>query len=296
MKKIILYISGGAMRGIFSAGVVTYLEKINFYKNIKAIYAASAGAFAGAYFLSRQTKLGSSIYSKDLTNDFISTKDFWKAGLERIKNRFIPLKSDQKTDNTINIDYLINIIKNKKKLNVKDVFDKQIDFYIKLFNLKTKKIEYKKANEKNLIKLLKAAVKILPYVDKGEIINGNEYSDAAIVDMLGIEKIKEKHPNNKIVVIFNGPIKRNWLAFNLKNLIEGKIMEHEYGKGMLSPYLKAEKKTTKDLEKIKQDKNILLIHPPENNPTLSNTTDKDKLLKTYELGQKQARKIPNFLK
>ena len=61
-NKLIIYIGGGSMSGIFSAGVVTGLQDMNFYDKIEAIYGGSAGAINAAYFLSKQTKLGSSIY------------------------------------------------------------------------------------------------------------------------------------------------------------------------------------------------------------------------------------------
>ena len=85
-KKVVLYFGGGAMSGVFGAGVITALEKENIYDKVKAVYGASAGAFNAAYFLTKQTELGSSIYYEDLTKNFIFLSNvlpttfqrFWK--------------------------------------------------------------------------------------------------------------------------------------------------------------------------------------------------------------------------
>ncbi len=61
-QKIILYLGGGAMAGVFSGGVLTRLEELNFYDKIQAIYAGSVSAMNASYFLSRQTKLVSRSY------------------------------------------------------------------------------------------------------------------------------------------------------------------------------------------------------------------------------------------
>ena len=75
MNKVVLYLGGGSMAGVFGAGVVTRLQEENFYKHIKVAYGASAGAFNLAYFLAKQSELGSKIYWEDLTYDFISPEN-----------------------------------------------------------------------------------------------------------------------------------------------------------------------------------------------------------------------------
>jgi len=76
------------MEGVFGAGVVTHLEEIDFYKNIEAVYGSSAGALIGAYFLSHQTKLGSSMFHEDLTQKFASIPNFHKGIWDRVKDHF----------------------------------------------------------------------------------------------------------------------------------------------------------------------------------------------------------------
>ena len=68
MKDIILIIEGGGILGVFGAGVLTAFQEANIYNRIKCIYATSAGAHDAAYFLTKQSKLGSSIYFKDFFN------------------------------------------------------------------------------------------------------------------------------------------------------------------------------------------------------------------------------------
>lgn len=66
-RDVIIVIEGGAMLGVFGAGVVTSFQQADMYGRVHSVYGASAGAHDLAYFLaaqkdSRQTKIGSSIY------------------------------------------------------------------------------------------------------------------------------------------------------------------------------------------------------------------------------------------
>ena len=55
MKKpdCIFVFFGGAMSGVFGAGVVKVLQQMNFYNRIQRIYSVSAGAHNGSYLRTR---------------------------------------------------------------------------------------------------------------------------------------------------------------------------------------------------------------------------------------------------
>ena len=89
--KVVLYLGGGAMAGVFGAGVVTRLQDVDFYGQVDTIYASSAGVFNVAYFLARQTRLGSSIYYEDLIQGFIHPGRLIPGMFQRFRDRSLSL-------------------------------------------------------------------------------------------------------------------------------------------------------------------------------------------------------------
>jgi len=117
MKKDIILISeGGCMLGVFGAGVVTSLQEANLYPRIHSIYASSAGAHNAAYFLSKQSKLGSSIYYEDLiNNNFIKKENLSRYVFDILIKKF---NKKHKINEIVDIDYLSRVEREYKKLNV----------------------------------------------------------------------------------------------------------------------------------------------------------------------------------
>src|SRR3989344_179459 len=120
------------MSGVFGAGVLTSLQEINFYDKIDTIYAGSAGAFNAAYFLTRQSKLGSSIYYEDLVDNFIKPFNVPIGISQLFWNRYI--NQLHKINDVVNIDYIFEIIKHKKSLDTERLKKQSIKLYAKVLN------------------------------------------------------------------------------------------------------------------------------------------------------------------
>ena len=286
MDKYVIYFGGGTMRGVFSAGVAKAFEDNNFYQKISAVYGASAGAMTGAYFLARQTELGASIYWEDLGHNFVSYKGFWVGVWQRFQNKFIKSVRQENFYDALNVDYLMQIVKNDKCLNFQKIISQDIPFSVKLFNLDSHLVEYIDARCSDIFKILQTSVSPFPYIHKVSIINGPKYIDAAIMDIVGINLLKKRHPNEKIIVVINGQTDRK-LRYRLKNILEGKFMEWMFGDAILYKiYVSAEDELIKDLEVIKSDPSIFLIAPDKNIPVKSRTTNPKQLIKLYHLGIK----------
>src|SRR3989338_3308028 len=106
MKKIVVYFSGGTMTGVFGAGVGTSFWENSLAPNIEAVYGASAGIMTGAYFVSGQARLGSSIYWEDLGKNFISVQNFFIGTWQRFQNKFIKTVPRNKMKDPMNVAYL----------------------------------------------------------------------------------------------------------------------------------------------------------------------------------------------
>ena len=180
--KIGLVLEGGAMRGMYTAGVLdTFLDK-DFW--VDGIISVSAGALFGVNYPSRQK--GRAIrYNKK----FISDK------------RYISFKSLVSTGNIVNKDFAFYEVPFKY-----DVFDNKtfkesdIDFYVAVTNLQTAQAEYVKLIDPLAQMEVLRATSAMPYVSRPVEIDGIPYLDGAIADSFPVEQM-QKLGYDKIIVI-----------------------------------------------------------------------------------------------
>jgi predicted patatin/cPLA2 family phospholipase len=210
-RDIILVLFGGTMDGVFGAGVVNAVQKANLYPRIHSIYSTSCGTHNAAYLLSENTSLGSKIYYEDLIeNNFI--KDNKLLFLRKLYSHLFHGKKE--IPPLIDMDYLMEIEKNKRKLDIKKISKSKINFYIRVFNIKKMQEEYL-SGKTDILKKLNASAAIIPFYPKYVNINGKSYADGQVLSRIidsSLDKVLSK-TNKKIIFIFNMPIK-NYLSLN----------------------------------------------------------------------------------
>jgi len=294
-NKIVIYFGGGSMGGVFSAGIIKKLQDMDIYDRIEAVYGGSCGSINAAYFLTKQADTGYSVFCEDLVHDFVYKIKFFPAFLQRIYSSLIYRIPQGKMINVIDLNYLFNILRYKKRLDVEKLKKQPIPFYAKVYNLTRKRIEYldvKKSN--NPFKILKASVDVVPYVSHSEGIDGEEYVDGTILESINLQYFLDKYPNNKIVIVSNTDIKRK-VKHYVKSLFESLAAMSSYGPKCMADFIKGEFQLRRDIKYAQRTKNVLFIYPPKNNPSNVATTDPKKLKKTYKLGMKEAEKVRELL-
>ncbi len=289
MKQDCIFIFfGGTMSGIFGAGVVTALQELNFYNRVHSIYAISAGAHNAAYFLAKDTKLGASIYYEDLIDNRFIMSSKLKFLFEFIFNVFT---NKAKIENLVDIDYLIDVEKNKKKLETEKISKSQIDFFIRCFNIDSKKEEYLDG-KKDILKKLQATSAVVPFYPKLVNIKNKRYSDgdtlSKIIDPF-LEKIIDKNNDKKIYLIFNNPVKnRNSIKSIVGNFFWTILLFCFFRKVFVLNKLNIISEMKK-LQKYCKKPNINIIEPDFNFSPFC--TNKSKLLELYSHGIEKTKKI-----
>lgn len=288
-KKVVVFLGGGSMEGIFGAGIVTKFQEKNIYPQISTIYGASAGAYNMAYFLSKQTKLGSTIYYEDLIKGFIFPFRFFKSIFDRILNKYT---HNKKQTNLIKINRLLHIAKNKKRLNINKIKKNPINAFIRVFDTKKNKIISLNLKD-NVFQRLKEATSVIPYYVPPK---NQRYVDSNILEEINYKELRKKHPNQKIIFCLNYKIKKSNRLKKIRKYFEGVLTSPIYPKINIQPLFNScIKNFEENIKLIKKDPNCLLITPPEGNPTTLITVNSKKLKKTYNLGKKEAKKIIKFI-
>lgn len=236
MKDYVIVLSGGAMLGSFGGGIVTSFEKNNIYSKIHAVYGISAGAHNGAYFLAKQTDIGPSVYYTELTDNFVGS----------LKKYFQKIFSKRKY-NYINIDYLINIEKTKKKLNEKNILKIKIPFYVLAYNLNLKKHEFIKAKN-NFVQLINASGGAQPFFTKSIKIGKYNYIDGNSINYNYVKEIVKRHPDKKIIFIFNYKVKKFYMQNFLFEIIQSALLGILFGINVFFKSIKSIFKYNKKVE------------------------------------------------
>lgn len=284
MTKIGLVLEGGAMRGLYTAGVLDVFLDNNI--NIDGIIGVSAGALFGANYYSKQR--GRALrYNKKYCKD----------------KRYISIHSLITTGNIVNKDFAFY-----KVTNELDPFDDEEfiktnkDFYVVITNVETGMPEYiniKNSTVKNLEVL--RATSAMPIVSKMVEINNYKYLDGALADSIPVTKAIDMG-YDKIIVILTRPLEYRKKPFSKLESLFIKLKYRKYPK-LVKAILNRYSNYNECLEKIidlESKKEIFVIRPSRDLNISRLEKDESKLQEAYDLGindaKKQIKKLIKFLK
>ncbi len=169
-RKIALVLHGGLMTCVRGCAAMIGLEELGLSHAFDVIYSVSAGFGNASYLLSEQAALGTSVYYEELSgNKFIN---FWKPW------------------NVVKIDKVIYAMENTKPLDVEKVWESKTKLFVRLWNSKTKRIEYLEIHSfpsEMYSTLLKAAMYVQYAVPGSVRINGTPYMDGEFISKNSIE-------------------------------------------------------------------------------------------------------------
>ena len=262
--KIGLVLEGGAMRGLYTAGVLDVLMENNI--EVDGIIGVSAGVLFGVNYLSKQKGRVLRYNQK-----FIKNK------------RFMGLYSLLTTGNIVNKDFSFYEIPYKL-----DIFDDETyktsktEFLATITNVDTGEAEYIKLESVLEQMEVVRATSAMPFVSKMVELNGNKYLDGGIADSIPVDKCKELG-YDKIILVLTRPIKYR------KKKDNELITRIKYSKypNLVNTINNRYKKYNKTVEKIidmENKKEIFVIRPSKYMNIKRIEKNSNKLQKMYELG------------
>ena len=262
--KIGLLLEGGAMRGLYTAGVLDELMENNI--EVDGIVGVSAGVLFGVNFLSKQK--GRVIrYNKKFLKD----------------KRYMGLYSLLTTGNLVNKDFSFYEVPYKLDIFDDETYKKsKTDFYATITNVETGKAEYVKLESVLEQMEILRATSAMPFVSKMVELNNNKYLDGGISDSIPIDKCKELG-YDKIIVILTRPIeyrKKKW------NGLITKAKYFKYPK-LVKSINNRYKNYNESVEKIidmENKKEIFVIRPSKHINIKRVEKDETKLQEMYDLG------------
>ena len=262
-----LLLEGGAMRGLYTAGILdVFMEK---GIKIDGIIGVSAGALFGMNYKSKQ--IGRVLrYNKKYAKS----------------KQYMGFYSLISTGDIMNREFCFNKIVNElDPVDFETFKNSEVEFYAVVTNMETGKPEYIKIDDlkdKVQLEYLRAAGS-MPYVSKPVIIKGKKYLDGGISDSIPIEKIMNMG-FDKIIVILTRPIEYRKKKGNEKI---PQIYYRKYPK-LVETINNRYKMYNEEVEKVIQlekEKKIFVIRPSRTVGIKRIERDIDKIQEMYDLGK-----------
>lgn len=274
--KVGLVLEGGAMRGMFTAGVLDVFldEQIH----IDGIVSVSAGALFGVNLPSKQR--GRVLrYNKKYLND----------------KRYMGWHSLFTTGNIVNKEFAFYHLPFEL-----DVFDQAafarsgIDFYTVLTNVESGEAEYVKIHDAFEQMETLRATSAMPFVSKMVEINGKKYLDGGIADSIPL-RFCQQLGYDKIIVILTRPLDyrktpTNSLIFNAFYRRYPKLVER-----LTNRYVDYNR-AVEDVIRLNEQGEIFVIRPSVTLPIRRIEKDVTKVQAMYDLGVKDAKTVIPALK
>lgn len=267
--KVGLVLEGGAMRGMYTAGVLdTFLEN---NIEVDGIIGVSAGVLFGVNYLSKQK--GRVIrYNKRFIND----------------RRYMGLWSLLTTGNIINKEFSFYEVPQKLDVFDNDTFMKsKIDFWATVTNMETGNAEYIKLDDLFAQMEVLRATSAMPYVSKIVELENGKYLDGGISDSIPVEKCKELG-FDKVIVVLTRPLdyrKRKPKEFLAKTYYR---KYPKFAKTLNNRY-KMYNETVEKIIDMENKKEIFVIRPTRLVKVKRIEKDPNKLQEMYELGIEDAK-------
>ena len=264
--KVCLVLEGGAMRGLYTAGILDALVDTDI--KIDCIIGVSAGALFGVNYKSKQ-KGRVLRYNTKYAND----------------KRYMSLRSLIKTGNLVNTEFAYHELPTKLDIFDEETYSKsKTDFYAVITNIETGKAEYKKIiNATIQVDELRASGS-MPYVSKPVKIDKNYYLDGALADSIPVLKAKEMG-YDKVIVVLTRP--KEYRKQKRSPLI-AKLFYKKYPKLVeaINTRYKKYNDTLDIIEELESKKDIYVFRPSTDLKIKRVEKDTTKLEAMYNLGLK----------
>ncbi|ATW23629.1 patatin-like phospholipase family protein [Candidatus Formimonas warabiya] len=264
-KHHALVVEGGAMRGIFSTGVLdAFLEKS--FNPFDLFIGVSAGATNIASYLAEMYQRNLKVYTDySIRPDFISWKKFIRGG------------------HLIDLDWLWQLTVKEIRLDLDKIFQPAKEYYIGVTEVNTGKAVYLKPEKNTLEKVLKASSSIPIFYRHFTKIDGIDFADGGMADPIPVIEAYRRDATS-IVVIRSRPYSYQMRKSFFQLL--SKVYLRNYP-GLINTVMNRPKIYQKSLDFMRHPPKgirIFEVNPPENFQTKRLTTNLSILKQDYRYG------------
>lgn len=268
MEKIGLVLEGGAMRGVYTAGVLDFfLKKEIFFPYITAV---SAGACQSLSYISKQISR-----NKKVTMKYITDK------------RYLSFENFIKTGGVFGLDFMFgDIVKTLVPFDFQAFKNSKQELAIGATNCITGKIDYFYKSESSIKEVFQfcMASSSMPFAAREVFIHGIPYMDGGITESIPIyQALKDGYEKNIIVLTRNKGYRKK-SSKTIMLLAKRKYRNYpDFLKAIENRY-QMYNNTMDFIENLEKQKKVLIIQPTQSVTVKRMEKDRKKLLEFYKQG------------
>lgn len=277
MKNSVLVLEGGAMRSLYTSGVLDVFMNNNI--DIDCVVGVSAGALVGSNYISNQKGRTANIninYCRD--------------------SKYIGVGAIKDSKGLVGFNYLFGEIKEKVPFDEETFFKSNKRFVTGVTNCNTGKTEFFEKDEDDIYTMLQASAS-MPLVSRVVYIKENPYLDGAIDCNIPIEwAIEQGYEKIVVVLTRNKEYKKEPMSNKMKQVYH--IAYKQYPKLVQCLYDRPNKYNNlyKKIQQLEQENKIIVFQPKEAVNISRLEKDQDKLRDLYEQGIDDAQRRLEELK
>jgi len=266
--KTALVVEGGAMRGIFAAGVLDAFMEQSFLP-FDMVIGVSAGSINAAAYLANQHGRNYKVFTDySLRPEYISWKKFLRGG------------------HLMDLDWSWDITGRELPINADSLFKKNIDFEIGITRNSDGSSKFIQASPENLSDVMKASCSVPLFYRNFLKVDGEIVADGGVSAPIPVERAIEKGATKVMV------IRSRKSDYRMKNGNENKLSRFLFRKhpGLAKAIQKRPDTYNQTIELINHPPagvEIIDICPADSFSTKRFTQDKEILDRDYKLGKEQ---------
>ena len=272
MQDLTLILEGGALRSVYTSGVLDVLMKYNIEANY--VLGVSAGALTGMNYISKQPKRSAKINIEYCDNP-----------------RYIGRKALRKEKGLIGYDYLFNEISKKDYPFDYEAFKLSNQKFISVItNCENGITEYVEKNDckEDIFKVVQASSS-MPLCSKMVKIGNNHYLDGAVTMPIPVDwAIEQNHKNILVVLTRDREYRKPEISYTMKKVY--KRVYNKYPKLVEKLLTMPERynKLKEHINDLEKQGRIMVIAPKLPVTVSRLEKNKDKLQDLYKEGIKDA--------
>ncbi|TCT12979.1 putative patatin/cPLA2 family phospholipase [Natranaerovirga pectinivora] len=264
-NKSALVVEGGAMRGIFSTGILDAFL-VNKFNPFDLHIGVSAGASNLAAYLAKMYQRNYKIFTDySIRPDFINWRKFIFGG------------------HLIDLDWLWDITIKEIRLDLKTICSNKGRYLMGLTDINTGQPVYIEPSEDNLEELLKASSSIPIFYRKFIEVEGLAYTDGGLADPIPVLEAYRQGATN-IMVIRSRPFSYEMKPSSNNFLVNRYFKKYPMLKKALLNREKVYKEAIEFIRKPPNGIKVMEINPPEDFQTKRLTKDIKILNQDYKIG------------
>jgi len=271
MKKG-LVLEGGAMRGMYTAGVIDVLLENGM--EFDGAVGVSAGAVFGCNYKSKQ--IGRTIrYNKRFSRD----------------KRFGGMHSLITTGNYYNVEFGYEDIPFKYDVfDIKTFKENPMEFYVVATNVETGKPEYYKCEngDRKDVKWMRASAS-MPLVSKVVEIDGKGYLDGGISDSIPIRWFREIGYKRNVVILTR-PLEYRKKDSKMQGIISFVMRKYPNVVKAMKSRAKDYNETLDEIARLEEQGDTYVIRPSDEENIKRTEKNPEELERVYQIGRKDGMK------